>query len=303
MREKLGEQRKGGTGGPPPPPPASLHALAARLPRLPPGFVPGCCFFFFFLFPPACGDRSEEWRPRRGRPCGGDRSTAETHGAPLALSPPPRSPARLSRGPSGLRPLAVRLSPLPRPSPAALRVSPCRLRRGVPLLFPRVPHPVLLLHLLRLGVPWRTGASLFDTFLSRVPPPLRRGGSCAPTRVCELGGGSLWRVGSDGGWDNFGVRRRTRCDPFPPLTPPPSSSSSFSLPPPTPQSPLDLGALAADATRLRGREGEGAAEVAGRVGGGEGEEATVARAHPRAVRGGWRDGGGGWLAAFCACVS
>lgn len=52
MREKLGEQRKGGTGGPPP---ASLHALAALLPRLPLGFVP--------LFPPASGDPARSEAP------------------------------------------------------------------------------------------------------------------------------------------------------------------------------------------------------------------------------------------------
>lgn len=37
------------------PPPASLHALAARLPRLPLGFVP--------LFPPASGDPARSEAP------------------------------------------------------------------------------------------------------------------------------------------------------------------------------------------------------------------------------------------------
>lgn len=50
VREKLGEQRKGGTGAPP-----SLHALAARLPRLPLGFVP--------LFSLACGDPARSEAP------------------------------------------------------------------------------------------------------------------------------------------------------------------------------------------------------------------------------------------------
>lgn len=109
VREKLGEQRKGGTGGPP----ASLHALAARLPRLPLGFVP-------VPPPPRRLATQRGARPRRGRPCGGDRSTAETHGPP---SPSHLHPVRqLAEAPPAYTRL-LSASPPPRPSPAALRES------------------------------------------------------------------------------------------------------------------------------------------------------------------------------------
>lgn len=104
-------------------------------------------------------------RPRRGRPCGGDRSTAETHEPP---SPSHLHPVhQLAEAPPAyIRLLSV--SPPPRPSPAALRVSSRSLRLSPPLECP-------LRRPLSLGVPWRTGASLFDT--------LPRSGPCAQTRV------------------------------------------------------------------------------------------------------------------------
>ena len=59
-------------------------------------------------------------RPRRGRPCGGDRSTAETHGPP---SPSHLHPVRqLAEAPPAYTRL-LSASPPPRPSPAALRES------------------------------------------------------------------------------------------------------------------------------------------------------------------------------------
>lgn len=79
-------------------------------------------------------------RPRRGRPCGGDRSTAETHGPP---SPshlhPVRQLASAEAPPAYTRLLSA--SPPPRPSRAALRVSPCRLRMSPSFVSPPPSSP------------------------------------------------------------------------------------------------------------------------------------------------------------------
>lgn len=128
VREKLGEQRKGGTGAPPLPctrsPPACRgHPRASSLSVSP------------------RARRSERGaRPRWGRPCGGDRSTAETHGPP---SPshlhPVRQLASAEAPPAYTRLLSA--SPPPRPSRAALRVSPCRLRMSPSLVSPPPSSP------------------------------------------------------------------------------------------------------------------------------------------------------------------